>query len=131
MFESILGLKVIKIYSRKNNKMYGSILWLEDGNLYLRLRKMSHTIYAASGKVSHIHRRMCQWDYTEWITRSFVNKAKERVFLSRDHALFNRRHGNWISLIICSSIYFRTVYYNDKTTHLNFVKNSIIDPICT
>ena len=33
---------------------------------------MSHTIYATSGKVSHIHRRMC-----EWITRSFVNKAKE------------------------------------------------------
>ena len=25
----------------------------------LRLRKMSHTIYAANGKVSHIHRRMC------------------------------------------------------------------------
>jgi hypothetical protein len=24
---------------------YGIILWLEDGNLYLRLRKMSHTIY--------------------------------------------------------------------------------------
>jgi len=24
---------------------YGSILWLEDGYLYLRLRKMSHTIY--------------------------------------------------------------------------------------
>jgi hypothetical protein len=33
---------------------------LEDGNLYLRLRKMSHTIYAANGKVSHIHRRMCE-----------------------------------------------------------------------
>jgi hypothetical protein len=32
---------------------------LEDGNLYLRLRKMSHTIYAANGKVSHIHWRMC------------------------------------------------------------------------
>ena len=32
---------------------------LEDGNLYLRLGKMSHTIYAANGKVSHIHRRMC------------------------------------------------------------------------
>jgi hypothetical protein len=28
--------------------------------LYLRLRKMSHTIYAANGKVSHIHRRMCE-----------------------------------------------------------------------
>ena len=38
---------------------------------------MLHTIYAANGKVSHIHRRMCYWDYTEWITRSFVNKAKE------------------------------------------------------
>jgi ABC-type Mn2+/Zn2+ transport system permease subunit len=24
---------------------YGSILWLEDNNLYLSLRKMSHTIY--------------------------------------------------------------------------------------
>jgi hypothetical protein len=32
---------------------------LEDGNLNLCLRKMSHTIYAANGKVSHIHRRMC------------------------------------------------------------------------
>jgi len=30
-------------------------LWLENGNLYLRLWKMSHTIYAANGKVSHIH----------------------------------------------------------------------------
>jgi hypothetical protein len=38
---------------------YGSILWLEDGNLYLRLRKMTHTIYVANGKVSHIHLRMC------------------------------------------------------------------------
>jgi hypothetical protein len=43
---------------------YGSILWLEDGNLYLHLRKMSHTIYAANRKVSHIHWRMCEWDYT-------------------------------------------------------------------
>jgi hypothetical protein len=49
---------------------------MEDGNLYLRLRKMSHTIYAANGKVSHIHRRMCEWDYT--IDKSlFVYKAKE------------------------------------------------------
>ena len=31
----------------------------EDGNLYLRLRKMSHTIYVANGKVIYIHRRMC------------------------------------------------------------------------
>jgi hypothetical protein len=37
---------------------------LEDGNLYLRLRKVSHTIYAANGKVSHIHRHMCERDYT-------------------------------------------------------------------
>jgi hypothetical protein len=40
------------------------LLWLEYGNLYLRLRKMSHTIYDANGLVSHIHRRMCEWDYT-------------------------------------------------------------------
>jgi len=43
---------------------------LEDGNLYLRLQTMSHTIYAAKfeqmiihqhydGKVSHMNRRMC------------------------------------------------------------------------
>jgi hypothetical protein len=32
----------------------------KDGNLYLRLRKMLHTLYAANGKVSHIHRRMCK-----------------------------------------------------------------------
>jgi hypothetical protein len=25
---------------------------------------MSHTCYAANGKVSHIHRHMCEWDYT-------------------------------------------------------------------
>jgi hypothetical protein len=48
------------------------------GNLYLRLRKMSHTIYAANGKVSHIHRRMCEWDDT--IDKS-VCKAKEDVML--------------------------------------------------
>jgi hypothetical protein len=27
--------------------------------IYIYLRKMSHTIYAANGKVSHIHWRMC------------------------------------------------------------------------
>ena len=30
------------------------------GNLYLRLRKMSHTIYAANGKVRHIRLGMCE-----------------------------------------------------------------------
>jgi len=49
---------------------------LEDGNLYLRLRKMSHTIYAANGKVSHIHRRMCEWDYT--IDKSLVCLQSKR-----------------------------------------------------
>jgi len=45
----------------------GSILWLEDCNLYLRLQTMLHTIYAAKfinmyiyeGKVSHMNWRMC------------------------------------------------------------------------
>jgi len=34
---------------------YGSILWLEDGNLYLRLRTMSHTIYAVKFEQTIIH----------------------------------------------------------------------------
>ena len=37
---------------------------------------MSHTIYAANGKVSHIHRRMCEWDYT--IDKSLVCLQSER-----------------------------------------------------
>ena len=28
--------------------------------IYICLRNMSHTIYAANGKVSHIHRCMCE-----------------------------------------------------------------------
>ena len=58
---------------------YGSIIWLEDGNLYLRLRKMSHTIYDANGLVSRIHRRMCEWDYT--IDKSLVCLQSERMTL--------------------------------------------------
>ena len=60
----------------KSTNTPGSILWLEDGNLYLRLWKMSHTIYAANGKVSHIRRRMCEWDYT--IYKSLVCLQSER-----------------------------------------------------
>jgi hypothetical protein len=37
---------------------YGSILWLEDGNLYLRLRTMSHTIYAAKFEQTIIHQHV-------------------------------------------------------------------------
>ena len=44
------------MYYRTNTVVYFD--W-KDGNLYLRLRKMTHTIHAANGKVSHIHRRMC------------------------------------------------------------------------
>ena len=41
---------------------------------------MSHTIYAANEKVSHIHQRMCEWDYT--IDKSLVClQAKEEVML--------------------------------------------------
>jgi len=38
--------------------MYGSILCLEDGNLYLRLRKMSHTIYASKFDQTIIHQHV-------------------------------------------------------------------------
>ena len=34
---------------------YGSIVCLEDGNLYIRLRTMSHTMYAAKFEQTIIH----------------------------------------------------------------------------
>ena len=37
---------------------YGSILWLEDGNLYLRLRTMSYTIYATKFEQTKIHQHV-------------------------------------------------------------------------
>jgi hypothetical protein len=40
------------------SKSTNTVVYLEDSNLYLRFRKMSHTIYAANGKVSDTHRRM-------------------------------------------------------------------------
>ena len=43
------------------------------------------TIYGANEKVSHIHRHMCQWDYTEWIILSVVNKAKEGGYVRIDN----------------------------------------------
>ena len=61
--------------SKEDN--YGSMLWFEDGNLYLRLRKMSYTIYAANAKVGHIHRRMCEWYYS--IDNSLVCLQSERM----------------------------------------------------
>jgi len=48
-----------------------------SNNTALSIGIIQVTIYSANGKVSHVHRRMCQWEYTEWITRSFVNKTKE------------------------------------------------------
>ena len=39
-------------------KKYGSILYLEDGNLYLRLQTMSHTIYAAKFEQTIIHQHV-------------------------------------------------------------------------
>ena len=80
-FELKHGLADISILSRamiyfdsdlSQEYKYGSILWLEYGHLYLCLRKMSHTIYAAKfkqtiihqhvplhGRVSHMQQRMC------------------------------------------------------------------------
>ena len=45
---------------------YGSILWLEDGILYLRLRTMSHTIYAAKFEqtISHQHVHLRRESYS-------------------------------------------------------------------
>jgi hypothetical protein len=34
-------------------------------------------MYIYDGKVSHMHWRMCEWNFTQSINRSFVHKAKE------------------------------------------------------
>ena len=68
---------------------YGSILWLEDGNLYLRLRTMSHTNYAAKFEQTiihqHVHLRRESQSHAAAhvlmrlypIDKSFVYKVKE------------------------------------------------------
>jgi hypothetical protein len=38
---------------------------------------MLHTIYAASGKISHIHGCMCEWDYTIDKSLLFTKRKKE------------------------------------------------------
>jgi hypothetical protein len=40
---------------------YSNIIWLEKGNLYLRLWKMSHTIYAAKLEQTIIHQHVLLW----------------------------------------------------------------------
>ena len=37
---------------------------------------MAYTIFSAKCKVSHIHRRMCEWDYT--IDKSLVWKKRKK-----------------------------------------------------
>ena len=58
---------------------------MDDGNLYLRLRKMSHTIYAAKFEQTIIHQHAqsvtftgaCANEIIPSINLSFVYKAKE------------------------------------------------------
>ena len=66
-FEFKHGLADISILSRamiyfdsdlSKEYKYGSILSLEEGNLYLRLRTMSHTIYAAKFEQTIIHQHV-------------------------------------------------------------------------
>jgi hypothetical protein len=47
---------------------------------------MSHTIYAANENVSHIHRRMCEWDYT--IDKSSTKRKKEVMLELEINILF-------------------------------------------
>jgi hypothetical protein len=61
---------------------------LEDGNLYLHLRKMSHTIYAGNGKVSHIHHR-CLLHKTKLSVSPFIevplpNQESYRSYIPRN-----------------------------------------------
>ena len=46
------------IYFDSDMYKYSSILWLENDNLYLRLRTMSHTIYAAKFEQTIIHQHL-------------------------------------------------------------------------
>ena len=99
-----------------------------EGNLYLRLRKLSHTIYAAnfvqtiihqhvhllresrSHEPEHVLMRLC----TQSINRSFVNKAKEgrhvRITNNTDYQMHLGQHRNPLGtnsppaqISICSS----------------------------
>jgi hypothetical protein len=58
-----------------------------------------------------------------WHSELHLTQASaSQLFLSINHALLNMGNRNCISSILCSSIYFRIVYYKDKTTHLAFIK---------
>jgi hypothetical protein len=48
---------------------------------------MLHTVYAANGKVSHIHQSMCEWDYT-------IDKAKKggHVRIKYNSSLLDSSH---------------------------------------
>jgi hypothetical protein len=54
----IYQLGIISLAHVGEEYKYGSILWLEDGNLYLRLQTMSHTIYAAKFEKTIIHQHV-------------------------------------------------------------------------
>jgi hypothetical protein len=73
---------------------------LEDGNLYLRLQKMSHTIYAANGKgvglpdnsyksitnTAWVHARLCK-----------LQKGCTRLAATSDKDYQLLAHGRWFS----------------------------------
>ena len=66
------------IYSDMSNKSTNMVVYFDWKTvIYIYVcGKCRHTIYAANGKVSHIHRRMCKWDYT--IDKSLVCLQSER-----------------------------------------------------
>jgi hypothetical protein len=59
-FENEAYLRVCEPRDRSFLPLKYTYLLFNSGNLYLRLRKMSHTTYAANGKVSHIQQRMLE-----------------------------------------------------------------------
>jgi hypothetical protein len=63
------------IYFDSDKCKYSSILWLEDGNLYLRLRKMLHTIYTAKFEQTIIHQHVhLRWGKSVACTGACANE---------------------------------------------------------
>jgi hypothetical protein len=58
-------------------KKYGSILYLEDGNLYLCLQTMSHTIYAAKFEQTIIHQHVL-----------LRQESQSHIYLRRESQLY-------------------------------------------
>jgi hypothetical protein len=81
---------------------YGSILWLEDDNLYLqnvRLRTMWHTIYAAKFEQTTIHQHAKWWNHKIQLFTRFEHLYSLKIINTCISKINNMRRGikRWLS----------------------------------